>query len=193
MRSFRTLGAIGGLVVSALGVATITVGLTVASIQPAAASCLPLQLPAPVTPGLVVLVGTVLEVGPTETRLAVDSWYAGAGPSEVVTVIGGRDPGAITSADWRPEAGERDVVVAERTSDGGLTTALCQQAPATPELMTLLEATYGPPQVPPFTPAGSGGPSASPVAGTSLPPCPSPVGPESSPITLPVASGSAGA
>ncbi len=132
---------------------------------PVLASCIPLQqlLPDPATPATVVFVGTVLAVQGADTQLQVDDWYLGASSEATVVVTGGRDPAAITSADWTPIIGERYVVVATRSADGSLTTDLCQQAPLDPGLTVALDARYGAPPL-------SGSPLPSVLPGASGPP-----------------------
>jgi hypothetical protein len=144
---------------------------------PTLASCLPLDtmLPDPSTPGAVVFLGTVSRADALDTDLAVGAWYLGDGPTDLVALTGGREIGAITSADWRPQAGEQFVVVAQRAADGSLTTGTCQQSAASPSLLNALLARYGEPQLPPF-PAVLG---ASPAATSS----PAPAGPDLAPGT----------
>ena len=137
---------------------------------PAAASCIPLDtmLPDAATPGALVFVGTVTGTDQARTQLIVDAWYLGDGPTHLV-VEGGRQPGTITSADWVPGPGERFVVVAERTAEGGLITGTCEQSLVFAPLLGVLQTRYGAPQLPPFVPSPSGSPEAigSPVASAS--------------------------
>jgi hypothetical protein len=127
------------------------------------------MLPDPPTPRAVVFVGTVSRVDALDTHLVVGAWYLGDGPTDLVTLTGGREIGTITSADWRPQAGEQFVVVAERAADGSLTTGTCQQSAASPSLLNALLDRYGEPQLPPFPVV----PGPSPAAPSS----PAPAGP----------------
>lgn len=156
MTSLRTLS-------HALALAAIT-GLAAAltASVPVAASCLPVQVPAADAVDTVVVVGTVRGIEGSRTELDVDAWFLGEGPTDTVVVVGGRDPGVITSVDWTPAAGEQYVVVAAPTISRELETEPCQQQRATPELLSTLLATYGDPWSPPLaSPMPSQSPTAS--------------------------------
>jgi hypothetical protein len=148
----------------------ITLALASASIisLPAEASCIALAdlLPEPTAAGPIVFSGTVLEADELNTELAVDAWYIGASPVERLIVVGGRDPGAITSVEWTPAPGVRYVVVAEPGPSGTWVTGTCLQSEPYPELLVALEGRYGDPQLPPFPAVsevlGSPAPTASP-------------------------------
>jgi hypothetical protein len=147
-------------------------GLTLPGIlaaTPVAASCIPLAdlLPHPATPGVVVLVGTVVSVDELTTDLLVEHWYLG-GSSTEVQVLGGRDPEAITSVEWTPATGERYVVVAEAVDDT-LVTGTCLQSMPYPELLDALASAYGEPETPP---AGVDDPSPSPAVTSNESPLP---------------------
>ena len=134
-----------------------------------------------------VFAGTVLALDAQHTQVAVEAWYVGEDPDDVVWVFGGREQNAITSVDWNPATGERVVVVAESTPDGGLVTATCQQSSAIPDLGAKLEIAYGTAEVPPFPPDPSGSPApsgapASPAGSPSVVHC-LPTDPASSPIS----------
>lgn len=157
---------------------TLALSAALPSAGPVAASCQALQVPGADTPDTAVFVGTVRALDPIRTELVVDGWFLGTGPSDVVVVLGGRDPNVITSADWMPSVGQQYVVGAARTPEGSLVTDLCQQGLLTPELLAVLQATYGDPQLPPFpipSPSPSAWPSASPVVAIS--PSPGATGP----------------
>ncbi len=148
----------------ALAGMTTLVSALLASV-PAAASCLPLQVPPADAADTVVLVATVRGVDGIRTELDVTRWFLGTGPTDTVVVAGGRATDVITSADWTPAVGEEYVVVAMRTIEGTLETDLCQQQISTPELQSTLLATYGDPESPPFdSPVPSPSPTASDAA-----------------------------
>ena len=163
---------------------TLALSSALTAVAPAAASCIPLAdlLPDASSPSAVVFVGTVLGVEQVHTQMNVDSWYVGQSPQDQVIVVGGREPGAITSVDWVPAPGERFVVVAEPAGDGSLITASCQQSEPFPELLAELEAHYGDPQLPPFPPASGASlaplasPEPTPITSTGSPEPGSPVG-----------------
>jgi hypothetical protein len=150
----------------------ITLALASASIisLPTQASCIALAdlLPEPTAAGPSVFSGTVLAVDEISTELAVEAWYVGGSPVERLVVVGGRDPGAITSVEWTPPPGGHYIVVAEPGADGTWITGTCQQSEPYPDLLAALEARYGEPQLPPFpevpgspataSPTGSGSP-----------------------------------
>ena len=144
--------------------ASLALAGTVFATVPVAASCLPLsdRLPAADDPFVAVFVGTVTEVvEPAVTELAVDQWFAGEGPTDLVLVTGGRDPQTITSADWMPAPGQQYVVVATGSASGAFETAVCQQQRVDPPLMTELVARYGDPALPPFDAAAPRSPGSS--------------------------------
>jgi hypothetical protein len=136
---------------------------------PAAASCIPLAelLPDASSESSAVFIGTVFATGDVETDMAVDAWYLGAQPSSEITVVGGRDPQAITSVEWDPAPGARYVVVAEPLADGLWMTGTCQQSEPYPGLLEALEARYGQPQRAALPPADRVVPSASPSVAPS--------------------------
>ncbi len=155
---------IGGLprIPSVVLPAVVLAALLLASPSPVQASCRELDLAAiPRTGGLVVLSGTVVAAQPGRTDLAVEAWFAGAVPRRAVTVLGGLvQPGAITSADWRPMVGERYLVVATAQPDGSIVTAPCQQVPVDPVVLATARRVFGEPLQPP---AGSQPASETPV------------------------------
>ncbi|CAN5855933.1 hypothetical protein BH23CHL8_BH23CHL8_30920 [soil metagenome] len=138
---------------------------------PTAGSCIPLAdlLPEPTAAGPIVFIGTVLEVEDVRTEMIVEEWYLGASPVDRVIVVGGRDPGAITSVEWTPAPGGRYVVVAEPASDGTAITGPCQQSEPYLELLAALEARYGEPQLSPFSPLPEGISSPAPVTSPCAP------------------------
>jgi hypothetical protein len=150
---------------SVSAIAAFLVASSAAVSSPAAASCLPVEqlLPDPATPDAVVFVGTVAGSAADRTNLLVEAWYLGPGALGDIVVVGGRQPGVSTSADWTPAPGEQYVVVATRNPEGIFTTATCEQALGTPELLATLHDRYGDPMLPPFVvpPNPSGSPSAS--------------------------------
>jgi hypothetical protein len=77
----------------------------------------------------VVFVGTVAGSAADRTNLLVEAWYLGPGALGDIVVVGGRQPGVITSADWTPAPGEQYAVVVTRNPEGTFTTATCEQAP----------------------------------------------------------------
>lgn len=153
----------------------LAVGSVLSLTGSAAASCVPLDmlLPDAATPGAIVFVGTVTATDPTRTQLLVDGWYFGDGPTDLVVVEGGRQPGTITSVDWVPAPGERFVVLAERTEEGALITGTCEQSAVLEPLLGVLQTRYGDPQLPPFGPSPSGSPDVLGSPGASASPVPS--------------------
>lgn len=137
LRASRALALVGTMVVAA----------ALPTATPAVASCLlPLQVPPPGSDDTVVVVGTVVGIEGARTELEVVDWFMGAGPRSTVTVVGGRDPEVISSADWTPAIGDDYVVVATAGTDGILHTDLCQQRIVTSELLDILHQTYGDPR-----------------------------------------------
>ncbi len=149
----------------------------------AAASCVPLDmlLPDAATPGAIVFIGTVTATDPTSTQLLVDGWYLGDGPTDMVVVEGGRQPGTITSVDWVPASGERFVVLAERIEGGALITGTCEQSAVIQPLLEVLQTRYGDPELPPFGPSPNGSPGVSVSPEASPSPVPSIITSEDSP------------
>ena len=122
------------------------------------ASCLALNLATiPRTGDLIVLSGTVVAAEPGRTDLAIEAWFAGAVPRPTVTVLGGLvQPGAITSADWKPTVGERYLVVATARPDGSIVTAPCQQMPTDPAVLATARRVFGEPIQPSVGPQRAG-------------------------------------
>lgn len=125
--------------------ATMVMATALPVAKPAAASCLPLQIPSADAADTVVLVGTVIGVEGVQTTVEVSDWFMGSDRVDTVVIVGGRDPEVITSADWTPVIGDQYAVVATPAIDGTLRTELCLQQLVTPELLTSLRAAYGDP------------------------------------------------
>ncbi len=165
----------------------LVISLFVAQPRSAAASCPDLEM-VQVEAGAVVFIGEVLAWEGRRTDVAVVAWYEGLDPTERAVVVGGRvGGGRESSADWRPATGERYAVIAERRDDGVFVTDLCLQGRATPPLLALLEARYGPPGLPPFAAAPTPTPTPTPSAHASEPPRtpttePTPIVPTQSPF-----------
>lgn len=148
----------------------VAISVLVGRPAPVVASCPGLEM-VPVDAGAVVFVGEVLGWERQRTDVAVDAWYRGADAAETAIVIGGRvGCDRESSADWRPEPGERNAVVAEPRDDGLFETELCFQQRATAPLLDLLEERYGPPRLPPFPAAPAPTVTPTPRNDTSEPP-----------------------
>jgi hypothetical protein len=165
----RSATVLVGLRAVAVSLATAMVALVLAGGlgRPVLASCLALE-PASIVRGEAtsVFAGTVTRVQQGHVWMRVEAWFLGANPVDEAEIIGGSEPGMITSADWMPSPGEDYLVVADRAAPHGFVTKLCQQTPLNVALLQRTEATFGPAQQPPFG-AQSPSPAPSDAPGTT--------------------------